>query len=65
MQTTKWVKRAEVARRLGVSDMTVDAMVKRGDLPTPKKVGTFQQSPVLLDEAELNVAIERLMKDRL
>jgi predicted DNA-binding transcriptional regulator AlpA len=65
MRTTKWVKRAEVARRLGVADVTVDAMSRDGRLPVPKKLGPHAQSPVVYDESELAIAIAKLMQDRL
>jgi hypothetical protein len=48
-----------------VADVTVDAMVKRGELPAPRKIGHFPQSPVVFDETELERAIKILMADSL
>jgi predicted DNA-binding transcriptional regulator AlpA len=64
-KTTRWIKRAAVARRLGIAASTVDSLVKQGALPQPHKFGPHIQSPVLFDEDEVETAIEKLMRDSL
>lgn len=61
----KWLRRSEVARQLGVSVTTVDTMVADGRLPRPRKVGRYQQSPVLFDARETKKAVDVLMADAL
>jgi excisionase family DNA binding protein len=49
----KLLRRFEVADKLGVSDRTVDNMIRDGRLPGPFK----RKGVVLWDEAEIEAAI--------
>lgn len=53
-QSSEWVSRAELSRRLGLNAQTVDKLVSRKELPCPVALG----GKLLFNVAEVEAALE-------
>ena len=58
--TTRLLSRSEVLKIVGVSYPTIWRMMRLGSFPLPRRIGTWENSPVRWDSGEVQAWIDAL-----